>query len=108
MKLIIDIPEDIKQEFDKTENIALKGAYFDLGGIIGKAIKNGTPLEVVDELEKVSGKTLLEILASFASDDEYTPFACHDCPLRLKGICTPLHPGKTCYELWLNYLKNNC
>ena len=56
------------------------------------------------ELEDVSGKTLEEMLACFASDDEYPAFQCNDCPLRLKGICEPRHPGKTCYELWLNYL----
>ena len=47
MKLIVDIPEEVKQEFDKTESIALKGAYFDLDGIIGKAIQNGIPLDDV-------------------------------------------------------------
>lgn len=47
MKLIVDIPEEVKQEFDKTESIALKGAYFDLDGIIGKAIQNGILLDDV-------------------------------------------------------------
>lgn len=45
VKLIIEIPKKVKQEFDKIESIALKGAYFDLDGIIGKAIQNGIPLE---------------------------------------------------------------
>lgn len=45
VKLIIEIPKETKQEFDKTESIALKGAYFDLDGIIGKAIQNGTSLD---------------------------------------------------------------
>lgn len=47
VKLIIEIPKEVKQEFDKTESIALKGAYFDLDGIIGKAIQNGIPLDDV-------------------------------------------------------------
>ena len=47
VKLIIEIPKETKQEFDKTESIALKGAYFDLDGIIGKAIQNGIPLDDV-------------------------------------------------------------
>lgn len=47
MRIIIDIPEEVKREFDKTESIALKGAYFDLDGIIGKAIQNGIPLDKI-------------------------------------------------------------
>lgn len=58
----------------------------------------------IGELEEASGKTLEEMLACFASDDEYPHFKCDDCPLRLRGICEPMHPGKSCYELWLNYL----
>lgn len=61
-------------------------------------------LERILELEKVSGKTTEEMLACFASDDEYPAFKCNDCPLRLKGICAPEHPGITCYHLWLDYL----
>ena len=59
MKLIVDIPEEVKQEFDKTESIALKGAYFDLDGIIGKAIQNGIPLDDVKaEIEKATTLTI--------------------------------------------------
>ena len=47
VKLIIEIPKETKQEFDKTESIVLKGAYFDLDGIIGKAIQNGISLDDV-------------------------------------------------------------
>lgn len=61
-------------------------------------------LERILELEKASGKTTEEMLAYFASDDEYPAFRCDDCPLRLNGFCEPTHPGITCYELWLNYL----
>ena len=59
----------------------------------------------VGELLDVAGKSL-EILALYASEDEYQPpFECDKCPLRLKGICVPMHPGKSCFELWLNYLE---
>ena len=44
MKLIIDIPEEVKQAFDCAESNDLKGCYYDHGGVIGKAIKNGIPL----------------------------------------------------------------
>lgn len=47
MKLIIDIPEETKQAFDKAEATDLKGGYYDHGGIIGKAIQNGIPLDDV-------------------------------------------------------------
>ena len=47
MKLIIDIPEEAKQVFDKAEYNYLKGGYYDCGGIIGKAIQNGIPLDDV-------------------------------------------------------------
>lgn len=44
MQIVIEIPEEVKQTFDNAENNDLKGGYYDLGGIIGKAIRNGTPL----------------------------------------------------------------
>lgn len=47
MKLIIDIPEETKQVFDKAESNDLKGGYYDHGGVIGKAIQNGIPLDDV-------------------------------------------------------------
>lgn len=114
MKLIIDIPKE-NYEYIKTVSdrgwltspeyanaIRLNASEF------ANVIKNGTPLDIIDELEKVSGKTIQEMLACFASDYEDAAFQCDVCPLRLKGICAPEHPGITCYELWLNYLKNNC
>ena len=45
VKLIIEIPKEAKQAFDKAESNDLKGGYYDHGGVIGKAIQNGTPLE---------------------------------------------------------------
>ena len=51
MKLVIDIPEDAKIAFDNAESNDLKGCYYDHGGIIGNAIKNGKPLDnVLDEI----------------------------------------------------------
>lgn len=49
MELIIDISEEVKQVFDNAESNDLKGGYYDHGGLIGKAIKNGTPLAKHDE-----------------------------------------------------------
>ena len=54
MKLIIDIPEETKRAFDKAESNDLKGGYYDHGGVIGKAIQNGIPLDDVKaEIEKL-------------------------------------------------------
>lgn len=51
MKLLIEIPEEVKQAFDYAESNDLKDGYYDHGGVIGKAIKNGTPLDtVLDEI----------------------------------------------------------
>lgn len=44
MELVIKIPEEVKQAFDCAESNDLKGSYYDFGGVIGNAIKNGTPL----------------------------------------------------------------
>lgn len=52
VKLIIEIPKEAKQAFDKAESNDLKGGYYDHGGIIGKAIQNGIPLnDVKKEIE---------------------------------------------------------
>ena len=44
IELVIKIPEEAKQAFDCAESNDLKGCYYDHGGVIGNAIKNGTPL----------------------------------------------------------------
>ena len=44
MKLIIDIPEEVKQTFDNAKNEDLYGNYYDRNSLIGKAIQNGIPL----------------------------------------------------------------
>ena len=44
MQVVIDIPEEVKEVFDKAKEDDLKGSYYDYNSIIGKAIQNGTPL----------------------------------------------------------------
>ena len=44
MKIVIDIPEEAKEVFDKAKEDDLNGSYYDYNSIIGKAIQNGTPL----------------------------------------------------------------
>ena len=44
MQIVIDISDEVKIAFDNAESNDLKGCYYDHGGVIGNAIKNGTPL----------------------------------------------------------------
>lgn len=44
IELVIKIPEEAKQSFDCAESNDLKSGFYDHGGVIGYAIKNGTPL----------------------------------------------------------------
>lgn len=44
MKLLIEIPEEAKQAFDCAESNDIKGSFYDHGGVIGNAIKNGIPI----------------------------------------------------------------
>ena len=43
MKLIIDLPDEVKTLFDNADISDLRD-YYDFNSTIGKAIKNGTPL----------------------------------------------------------------
>ena len=45
MKLIIDIPEEVKHTFDNAENENLYGNYYDYNSLIGKAIRKGSSLD---------------------------------------------------------------
>lgn len=44
MMIVIDIPEDVKKAFDEATKDDLYGCYYDANSVVGKAIKNGTPL----------------------------------------------------------------
>lgn len=55
MKLIIDIPEEVKQTFDNAKNEDLYGNYYDRNSLIGKAIQNGIPLDDLRaEIEQIA------------------------------------------------------
>ena len=41
MKLIIDIPEETKQAFDRANNDDINFCFYDYNSVVGKAIKNG-------------------------------------------------------------------
>ena len=73
VKLIIEIPKEAKQAFDKAQSNDLKGGYYDHDGIIGKAIQNGIPLDDVKaEIEKKTDveriKQNLSELAQYNAD----------------------------------------
>lgn len=44
MKIVIDIPEEVKEEFDKANKNDINFSFYDYNSVIGKAIRNGTPL----------------------------------------------------------------
>ena len=44
IELVIKIPEEAKRAFDCAESNEMKGSYYDHGGVIGEAIKNGVLL----------------------------------------------------------------
>ena len=44
MKIVIDIPEEVKQTFDNAKDEDLYGNYYDRNSLMGKAIQNGIPL----------------------------------------------------------------
>lgn len=45
IKLIIEIPKEAKEYFDKLVSDDFKYSYYDHNGIIGKVIRNGIPLD---------------------------------------------------------------
>ena len=44
MQIVIEIPESVKQAFDKATEDDIYGCYYDYNSIIGRAIKNGVQL----------------------------------------------------------------
>lgn len=65
MKIVIDIPEEAKKAFDCAESNDLKGGYYDLGGVVGIAIKNGTPLKKGEWILQGNGKCKLKYAVRF-------------------------------------------
>lgn len=43
-EIVIKIPDEAKEAFDNAENNELKGGFYDLGGVIASAIRNGKVL----------------------------------------------------------------
>ena len=58
VKLIIEIPKEAKQAFDKAQSNDLRGGYYDCGGLIGKAIQSGIPLN--DVKAEIQAKEMVE------------------------------------------------
>lgn len=44
MQIVIEIPEETKQAFDRANNDDINFCFYDYNSVIGKAIKNGTVL----------------------------------------------------------------
>lgn len=43
-EIVIKIPDEVKQAFDNAENNELKDGFYDHGGVIASAIRNGKVL----------------------------------------------------------------
>lgn len=81
MRLIIDIPEEVKQTFDNAKNEDLYGNYYDRNSLIGKAIQNGTPIpdnatvcdieQIRDEIDRLHYHPKLD----FIKNDEVVEMA---------------------------------
>ncbi len=72
MKLVIDIPKEVKEAFDKADEINF--CFYDYNSMIGKAIRNGTPLpkghgriadmdEAIKCIEEVKGDDAIYAIA---------------------------------------------
>lgn len=54
MKIVIDIPEEVKDAFDNASNEDINFSYYDYNSVIGKAIRNGTPLDdITTKIKKI-------------------------------------------------------
>lgn len=82
IKLIIEIPKQAKQAFDIAND--LKGGFYDYGGIIGNAIKNGIPLdENKGEWIPIEERPLTDEEKEYYTDLEYPVefMRIYDCPM---------------------------
>ena len=87
IELVIKIDEEAKIAFDNAESNDLKGCYYDHGGVIGNAIKNGIPLpkghgkltnhEWIDflseqfDISRTSAKEMLHAMMSVKKEDNF-------------------------------------
>ena len=55
MKLVIDIPQEVKEAFDKANKDDINFCFYDYNSVIGKAIKYGTPLDDIKEQQYNKG-----------------------------------------------------
>ena len=76
IELVIKIPEEAKQAFDCAESNDLKCCYYDHGGVIGNAIKNGTPLpKGHGNLKDVSNLLTVTDIRSDGSEFTYVSYS---------------------------------
>lgn len=54
-------------------------------------------------LMDATGKSIEQMLADYASDDEYPKFSCKECPI--KDRCNTIVNHNTCYDVWLEFLE---
>ncbi len=60
-------------------------------------------LDRIKVLMDVTGRSLEQMLAEYASDEENIRFMCKDCPI--KDRCNTIVNHNTCYDVWLEFLE---
>lgn len=91
-EIVIKIPDEAKEAFDNAENNELKGGFYDHGGFIANAIRNGKVLpkghgnlsewitvNSPDDYPKESGDYLTVLRNTSFLNNEYTDITSFDC-----------------------------
>ena len=60
-------------------------------------------MDRIKVLMDATGESIEQMLANYASDDEYPKFLCKDCPI--KDRCNTIVEHNTCYDVWLKFLE---
>lgn len=60
-------------------------------------------LDRIKVLMDATGKSIEQMLAYYASDDEYPIFSCKECPIQDR--CNTIVNHNTCYDVWLKFLE---
>lgn len=98
MKLIINIPEKVKETFDKADDINF--CFYDYNSVIGKAIRNGTPLDsVIKDMKKESAEPTGHWIEHYNPEAEICMQHMSECSVCGKMIC-----GR--YNIYKNFCPN--
>ena len=60
-------------------------------------------MDRIKVLMDVTGESIEQMLANYASENEYPKFLCKECPIQDK--CNTIINHNTCYDVWLEFLE---